>query len=171
MALPHKLKNMNMFFNGDNWQGKAEEITLPKLTRKLEAYRAGGMNGAVHVDLGLEDDALGSEFTLGGVEAKLYKEWGITTIDGTQIRFAGAYQRDDSAEVIACEVVLRGRISEIDPGSAKQGDNTQAKFSFKPTYYKLTWNGADLIEIDTVNMIEIVDGVDRLAEQRAAIGL
>lgn len=171
MALPHKLKNMNMFFNGDNWQGKAEEITLPKLTRKLEAFRAGGINGAVHVDLGLEDDALASDFTLGGVEIDLYKNWGITEIDGVPIRFAGAYQRDDNAEVIPCEVVLRGRISEIDPGSAKQGDNTQVKFSFKPTYYKLVWNGADIIEIDVVNMIEKVDGVDRLAEQRAAIGL
>lgn len=171
MALPHKLKNMNLFFNGDNWQGKAEEITLPKLTRKIEAYRAGGMNGAAHVDLGLEDDALGMEMTLGGVEAQLYKQWGIAEIDGVPLRFAGAYQRDDTGEVTACEVVVRGRLSEIDPGSAKQGDNTQVKFSFKPTYYRLVWNGADLIEIDVVNMVEKVDGVDRLAEQRAAIGL
>ncbi|HCT8190550.1 phage major tail tube protein [Morganella morganii] len=171
MALPHKLKNMNLFFNGDNWQGKAEEITLPKLTRKLEAYRAGGMNGAAHVDLGLEDDALGMEMTLGGMEAQLYKQWGIAEIDGVPLRFAGAYQRDDTGEVTACEVVVRGRLSEIDPGSAKQGDNTQVKFSFKPTYYRLVWNGADLIEIDVVNMVEKVDGVDRLAEQRAAIGL
>lgn len=171
MALPHKLKNMNLFFNGDNWQGKAEEITLPKLTRKLEAYRAGGMNGAAHVDLGLEDDALGMEMTLGGMEAQLYKQWGIAEIDGVPLRFAGAYQRDDTGEVTACEVVVRGRLSEIDPGSAKQGDNTQVKFSFKPTYYRLVWNGADLIEIDVINMVEKVDGVDRLSEQRAAIGL
>lgn len=171
MALPHKLKNMNLFFNGDNWQGKAEEITLPKLTRKLEAYRAGGMNGAAHVDLGLEDDALGMEMTLGGMEAQLYKQWGIAEIDGVPLRFAGAYRRDDTGETIACEVVVRGRLSEIDPGSAKQGDNTQVKFSFKPTYYRLVWNGADLIEIDVINMVEKVDGKDRLAEQRAAIGL
>ncbi|MEM8060257.1 phage major tail tube protein [Morganella morganii subsp. sibonii] len=171
MALPHKLKNMNLFFDGDNWQGKAEEITLPKLTRKLEAYRAGGMNGAAHVDFGLEDDALGMEITLGGMEAQIYKQWGIANIDGVPLRFAGAYQRDDTGEVTACEVVVRGRLSEIDPGSAKQGDNTQVKFSFKPTYYRLVWNGADLIEIDVVNMVEKVDGVDRLSEQRAAIGL
>ena len=162
---------MNLFFNGDNWQGKAEEITLPKLTRKLEAYRAGGMNGAAHVDLGLEDDALGMEITLGGMEAQLYKQWGIAEIDGVPLRFSGAYQRDDTGETIACEVVVRGRLSEIDPGSAKQGDNTQVKFSFKPTYYRLVWAGADLIEIDVINMVEKVDGKDRLAEQRAAIGL
>ena len=162
---------MNLFFDGDNWQGLAEEITLPKITRKMEAWRGGGMNGAAHIDLGLEDDALGMEVTLGGTEARLYKKWGIAGIDGVQLRFAGAYQRDDTAEVTACEVVVRGRISEIDPGSAKPGDNTQVKFSFKPAYYKLVWDGVDLIEIDVINMIEKVGGIDRLAEQRAAIGL
>ncbi|MDL4385841.1 phage major tail tube protein [Citrobacter braakii] len=171
MALPRKLKNMNLFFDGDNWQGLAEEITLPKITRKMEAYRGGGMNGAAQIDMGLDDGALDMEVTLGGMEAQIYKQWGVAEIDKVQLRFAGAYQRDDTGDVTACEVVVRGRLSEIDPGSAKQGDNTQVKFSFKPTYYKLVWDGADLIEIDVVNMVEKVDGKDRLAEQRAAVGL
>ena len=38
------------------------------------------------------------------------------------------------------------------------------------SYYKLTINGATGIEIDLQNMVEIVNGVDRLAEQRRAIG-
>ncbi|MFL7985020.1 phage major tail tube protein, partial [Xanthomonas vasicola] len=37
-------------------------------------------------------------------------------------------------------------------------------------YYKLTINGATVIEIDLVNMTEIVNGVDLLAAQRRAIG-
>ncbi|MGJ0639506.1 phage major tail tube protein, partial [Xenorhabdus bovienii] len=39
------------------------------------------------------------------------------------------------------------------------------------TYYKLTWDGEVMIEIDTVNMVEIVGGVDRLEAHRRAIGL
>jgi len=66
---------------------------------------------------------------------------------------------------------MRGRFSEFDFGNYKQGDNTQTKLSAKNTYYKLTMDGAVLLEIDVVNMIEIVDGVDRLAEHRRAIGL
>ena len=37
--------------------------------------------------------------------------------------------------------------------------------------FKLTIDGKELIEIDTVNMVEIVNGVDRLAEHRTALGL
>lgn len=171
MALPRKLKSMNLFVDGDNWQGIAEEITLPKITRKLETYRGAGMQGAVNIRMGLDDGALDSEITLGGIEAKIYKQWGISEVDGVMLRFAGAYQREDTGETNACEIVLRGFLSEIDAGNAKQGENTQVKFSFKSTYYKLIWDGSPLVEIDIINMIEIVDGVDRLAEQRAAIGL
>ena len=43
MALPRKLKRLNVFLNGDNWVGEAEDFTPAKLTRKFEAYRGGGM--------------------------------------------------------------------------------------------------------------------------------
>ncbi|HFF1652816.1 TPA: phage major tail tube protein [Providencia rettgeri] len=171
MALPRKLKNMNLFNDGQSYLGRVEEMTLPKITRKFEEYRGGGMNGAVKVDMGLEADALSSEITFGGLEAQLYKQWGVTQIDGVMLRFNGAYQREDTAEVTAVEVVLRGRFSEIDSGNGKAGENTQVKAPFNATYYKLIWDGETLIEIDLLNMIENVDGVDRLAEQRAALGL
>lgn len=32
-------------------------------------------------------------------------------------------------------------------------------------------NGTVLLELDPVNLVEMVDGVDRLAETRAALGL
>lgn len=58
MAMPRKLKLMNVFLNGYSYQGVAKSVTLPKLTRKLENYRGAGMNGSAPVDLGLDDDAL-----------------------------------------------------------------------------------------------------------------
>lgn len=66
MAMPRKLKYMNVFLNGYSYQGVATSVTLPKLTRKLENYRGAGMNGSAPVDLGLDDDALSMEWSLGG---------------------------------------------------------------------------------------------------------
>ncbi|VGI49098.1 phage major tail tube protein [Klebsiella quasipneumoniae] len=37
--------------------------------------------------------------------------------------------------------------------------------------YKLTMNGKELVEIDVLNMIEKVNGVDRLDQHRRNIGL
>lgn len=171
MALPRKLKYLNLFNEGNNYQGVVESLTLPKLTRKLENYRGGGMNGSAAIDLGLDDDALSFEWTLGGTESQVYKQLGVAKVDGVMLRFAGSIQRDDTAEVQAVEVVMRGRHKEIDTGEYKQGDSSTSKISSQCTYYKLTIAGEVLVEIDTVNMVEVIAGEDRLAEHRRAIGL
>ena len=77
----------------------------------------------------------------------------------------------DTGEIIAVEVVMRGRHKEIDGGENKQGENTSTKLSTVCTYYRLTIDGSDVIEIDTVNMVEKVNGADRLEQHRRAIGL
>ena len=169
MALPRKLKNMNLFNDGVSFVGVATEVVLPTLTRKLEEYRGAGMNGPVDVDLGMEK--LTVEHTYGGIVRELFTQFGITRADGVLLRFAGAYQRDDSGQVDAVEVVVRGRHEEIDPGKAKPGDGTEFKFKTACSYYKLSINGEVLVEIDMLNMVENIGGEDRLADQRAAIGL
>ena len=59
----------------------------------------------------------------------------------------------------------------IDFGSASAGEDTEFSCTTACSYYKLTINGETLIEIDLVNMVENIGGVDRLAEQRRAIGV
>ena len=171
MALPRKLKHLNMFNAGNNWQGLAESVTLPKYTRKFEKYRGGGMAGAVDIDMGLDDGALDTEFTCGGVEAKLFKQMGTLTVDGVQLRFTGSIQRDDTGEVQAVELVVRGRHKELDSGEWKTGESSTTKVSGTNSYAKLTINGEVLYEIDLVNMVHIVDGTDLMEAHRNALGL
>lgn len=171
MALPRKLKHLNLFNAGDNWQGLIESVTLPKVTRKFEKYRGGGMAGAVDIDMGLDDGALDTEFTCGGVEAKLFRQMGTLTVDGVQLRFTGSIQRDDTGEVQAVELVVRGRHKELDSGEWKTGESSTTKVSGTNSYAKLTINGEVLYEIDLVNMVHIVDGVDLMEAHRNALGL
>lgn len=169
MALPNKLKLMNVFEDGISYLGQATEVALPKLAIKGEDYRAGGMLGDVVVDLGLEK--LEAEFKFGGFMDAMKAKFGEAKIDGVLLRFSGAYQRDDSGEVKAVDVVMRGRYSEIDGGNSKVGDDTEETYKAALTYYKLTVDNKDLIEIDLINNVYIVNGNDRLKEHRAAIGL
>ncbi|AJC15151.1 phage major tail tube protein [Pandoraea sputorum] len=170
MALPKILKNFNVFHNGENWMGKCAEFTIPKLARKMEAIRTGGMNGEVEVDLGMEK--MESTQTYPGPMRQVYEQWGISKIDGVMLRFAGYIEDDDSeGSGDSIEVVLRGRYKEIDPGSSKAGDKSDFKPTMSVTYFKYSVNGTTVVEIDLVNFIEVVNGVDRLAEQRKAIGL
>jgi P2 family phage contractile tail tube protein len=169
MALPRKLKNFNVYYNGDNWIGLCSEVELPKLTRKTEEYRAGGMPGPVDVDLGLEKIEM--THTYGGFMREIYRQFGIPLVSGVMLRFAGAYQRDDTAAVDAVEILVRGRHTEIDPGSAKAGDDTEFKVTTAVAYLLILVNNAPEIEIDLENFREYSGGIDRLAEQRNAMGL
>ncbi|MFN7042963.1 MAG: phage major tail tube protein [Acidovorax temperans] len=169
MGLPRKIKNFATFVDGVSYAGEMPEVTLPKLARKMDDYRSGGMNAPVKADFGME--GMEAELTAAGYMSDLFKSWGTLRHDGVMLRFAGALQADDGENVDALEIVMRGRFSEIDPGSAKAGEATAIKYKAALSYYKLTINGETLIEIDAVNMIEMVNGVDRLAESRAALGI
>lgn len=167
MGFPRKLKQMALFVDG-RWVDEAAAVTLPKLNRKLEEYRGGGMNRPVKTDMGGE--ALEAEFTCAGIVRDILRGYGAS-IAGVALRFGGSYENDDTGEITSVEVVLRGRYEEIDMGEAKPGEDTELKAKMAVAYYKLIWDGRTEIEIDPINMIEIVDGFDLMAPHRAAIGL
>lgn len=171
MSMPRILKYFNIYNSGNNWRGLAETITLPKLTRKLENYRGAGMNGSAPVDLGLDDEALTVEWSIGGTETLIYEQLGSPDINEVSLRFVGAFEREDTGETNTIEVVMRGRHKEHDPGEYKQGEMTQTKVTTQCTYYKLTIDGTDIVEIDTINFVEKVAGTDRLAKFRNILGL
>jgi len=169
MGMPSKLKGFNLFQNGENFVGQIAEVTLPKLTRKMEDWQGGGMSGPIKVDFG--NEGIQMEWTAGGFMKSVLKQYGITTHDGVLLRFAGGYQAEDSTSYDSIEIVVKGRHMEIDPGTAKAKEDTSFKVTTVASYYKLSVNGEDIIELDFVNMIEKINGNDLLAALRTAIGL
>lgn len=168
MGLPAKLKNWNVFANGEDYAGVAAEITLPKLAEKVEQWRGAGMLAEVDVGMGLEKLEL--EHKYGGLVLGILRQFGAVGVGSSMIRFVGAYQEDVAGGVAAAELVVRGKHVEIDPGSAKTGDDTE--WTVKSTLVYLRWrvNGRTEVEIDVINNIFIVDGIDRMVEIRAALG-
>lgn len=167
MALPRKLKNMNLFNEGLSYLGETASVTLPKLSRKMEDWRGGGMDGTAKIDMGAE--AMEMEFSTGGPMRDVLRQFGLVGVAGTFLRFAGVYQNDASGEIDTIEVTVRGRHEEIDMGEQKVGEGGEFKVKSQIVYYRLEWNGVEEIEIDVLNMVLRVGGVDRLAEMRNAI--
>jgi P2 family phage contractile tail tube protein len=166
--IPQTLFNMNMFVDGISLQGDVPSLSLPKLTVKTEAYRAGGMDGEVDMDQGLEK--MESSFTTNGIRKQVMKFFGLS--DGTAFKsvFRGSYQEQTGAK-LGVIATIRGRLRECDPGEWKPGEKGEFKYAVSVSYYKLEIGGAVMFEIDPVNMIRIIDGVDQLAEHRENLGL
>jgi P2 family phage contractile tail tube protein len=169
MALPNILKIFNLFNDGNSLMGVAEEVSLPKLSRKMDEFQGAGM--PMPVDIDISNEKIELDWTCAGFLFDAVKQYGAAKVGANLLRFAGAYQREDTGDVDAVEIVIRGRHKELDFGNAKVGDKTQTKIKTVCSYYKLTVNGQVLIEIDALAMIFMVNGVDMLEKQRKAIGL
>lgn len=162
MSLPRKLKNMNAYVDGASYIGIITEYVEPKLALNMEEFRGGGMIGPVMLDNGLE--AMEAELTMAGHVAALVRKFGTTDVNGVRLRLVGAYQADDGSRAQAVEIYLGSRFQEIDPGTAKSGDDTEHKYKTPVAYYRRVVDGRTEIEIDMLRGVFIVDGVDRYAE-------
>ena len=94
MAFPSKLKQLMMFNNGTAFIGETVSITIPKLVRKLEDYRGGGMGRPVKVDMGGEALEMEAVYVITGIDDR----GKVFFPDGTprQIDFAIDLLRVDS---------------------------------------------------------------------------
>ncbi|PNU06465.1 phage major tail tube protein [Novosphingobium guangzhouense] len=167
MGLPRKLVNLNAHVDGVSYLGRIAEFEQPKLAIATEDWRGGGMLGGVKLDMGLEP--LEATLTFGGHERALIRYFGTTAVDGVTIRLVGAYRADDGTAAQSVEIYIGGRFTEIDEGKSKAGDGTEHKYTAPLSYYRRVVDGVTEVEIDMVNGLFIVDGIDRYAEIMAIL--
>jgi P2 family phage contractile tail tube protein len=166
--VPQTLFNTNLFIDGVNFAGDVPSLTLPKLTVKTEEYRGGGMDAAIEMDQGLEK--LEAAFSTKGIRRDAMRFFGLADLTAFNGVFRGAYkaQKGKATPVVA---TLRGALKEVDPGEWKPGGEAEYKFAVAVSYYKLEVEGRVMFEIDPLNSVRVIDGVDQLADVRAALGL
>lgn len=166
--IPQVLFNTNMFVDGVNFSGDVPELSLPKVTVKTEAYRAGGMDAEIDMDMGLEK--LECSFSTNGVRKEAMKFFGLA--DGTAFNasFRGSF-RGQKGSFVGVTATIRGMLKELDPGSWKPGDKAEFKYAVSVSYYKLEIDGSVIYELDPVNSVRAINGVDQLMQMRQQLGL
>lgn len=157
--LPKILKNFNAYVDGRGYAGRVEELTLPKLTIKTEEYLGAGMSAPIEVDMGMEK--LEMDITFAEYDPEIFKILGFTNGKEFGITIRGAMQGTGQPESIV--VYVRGFFKDMDMGSWKPAEKATLKCSISCTYFKLTINNVQLVEIDPQNMIRNVNGADQLS--------
>lgn len=166
--LPSVLKMMGVFVNGESYVGDALTVTLPKLTRKVETFTLG--SGDIELDMGQEPIVIEHTY-MGMCPPEILNGYGAPGLGREMVRWVGGYQNQDDGTNQAHEIVAVGSHKEIDPGDQKTGEKTETKVQTTCTYFKLSVNGQVRMEIDLLDQIFLVNGVDRYAELRQLVGL
>ena len=168
MAARDVRKNFNAFIDGKGYAGQVEEFNAPKLTLKTEDFRGGGMDLPVEIEFGQEK--MEADVTLLSYDRAALGRWGLG--QGTSVPFTVREElQSHDGTVTGVVHNMRGTMREIDPGTSKAGEKSTMKIAFALSYYKLTHGGVVVHEIDAINMVRIVNGVDVKAASRAALGI
>lgn len=169
MAVASKiLKNFNLYFDGNDFVGQVDEFTPPNLSIKEEDYRAGGMDAPISIDMGMEK--MDTDFTLNGYSSDVLTRFGIA--EGQTVPLVGRGALEDiNGNITAVVITMTGTIKSIESGAWKPGEKSTLKVSMNLRYYKYVMASETLHEIDVLNYIRKINGVDQLAETRTAMGI
>lgn len=161
-------KNFNLFLDGFGYAGNIEEYSPPTLSVQVEDFRAGGMDTSVALDMGMEK--MEASFKLSKIAAEALRLWGV----GAGLTFALIVRcaLEDLDGTVKAEVFTqRGTIRVVEWDTITPGAKAGISLTMDVREFAYDVDGVRIHEIDVLNMKRIVNGVDRLAQQRAAIGL
>jgi P2 family phage contractile tail tube protein len=161
-------KNFNLFLDGFGYAGNVDEYQPPALTVQVEDFRAGGMDSSVALDMGMEK--LEASFKLSKIAAEALRLWGVGAGQTFALVVRGALE-DLDGTVKAEVFIQRGTIRSIEFDAVTPGAKAGVTLTMDVREYSYSVDGVTIHDIDVLNMKRIVNGQDRLAAQRAAIGL
>lgn len=168
MPVRDVIKNLNLFVDGRGYAGQIDEYAPPDLTLLIEDYRGGGLDGPLPIEMGQE--AMETSFSLISYPANVLKLWGVAQGETVPLTARGVLESfDGGTKPLVHE--MRGLITSLQRGPWQPGQKPALNIQMRLSYYKEVIDGELIHEIDIPNMIRIVEGVDRLAAQRSALGI
>jgi len=167
----NRLTNANIYANGNNYIGRAEEITVPDIKTTTADHKALGMVGKLELPSGIDK-----------MEAKIKWNAYYEDVEATfsnpfesvkvQVRASlEKYEGEVRVDEVPVVVHLIGTPKQIPGGSFKQNDNVELETTLNVTYIKKVVNGIETLEYDVINNIFKVDGKDLLKKYRQNLGL
>lgn len=169
MAANDVLKNFALFVDGRGYAGQTEEFNPPELAIMAEAWRGAGMDGSVSLDMGM-DGVMQTTFSLLKYDRDALVQFGLAEGGQVQLTARGALESYDGT-ITSVIIKMRGKITKVARATWKPGTLSPVTFTMDLNYYYEEHGGQPVYEFDIINMVRRIDGVDRLAEMRAAMGI
>lgn len=163
--LPRQLKAFNAYIDGEGFAGRIDSATLPPLAFLFEDHRAGGMDAPKKLEMGME--TMTATLIISDYSPRVMS---LVGVDGVALVLRGAVQaQGGNAEPVV--VNMRGMLGNTEFGEWRPGTKSTKTLTYELDYFRFRQADVELAEIDIINMVRRIGGVDQLAAQRAAIGI
>ena len=152
----NRITNANIYLDGTNLLGRAEEVKLPDVSMIMQEHKALGMVGKVELPAGF--DKLEGEI-----------KWNSFYRDA-MLSAANPYRSQGLIDEIPLVTFLTIMFKKNPLGTFKQHENAEFSSSFTCTYIRQVLDGEELLQLDYLANIFRVGGVDQLTDYRINIG-
>lgn len=170
--MPELLNDFRAYFEGENDCLGLVSVKLPSIQNMTKSLDGIGLGG--EMDAPVRGHYKSFETTL---------NWRIPTDralkivggDPVALEVRGAVQNWDSGgsnyKFDSIRVVIRGRVKSFEIGTAKANETMDSNNTIETSYIKYAKNSKTILEIDKYGYKDVLNGNDRLADIRAALGL
>ena len=162
--------NANVYINGNNRLGQAQEIKLPEVEISQDEYKGLGLVGTIKLPSGVE--ALEGEITWNSFYEDAFK-MAYHPFKAVQIMVRADIQKHD-AQGLAAEVplvtILTGNFSKNPLGSYKPKERAEFASTFQAHEVRQLIDGKEVLYFNAFKNEYRVNGVDALANFRRVVG-
>ena len=160
----NKLTNANIYMNGTNLLGRAEEVQLPQIKHKMAEHKALGMVGSAEFFSGI--DKLECKIKWNALYPNVLRTCANPFL-ATMIQVRASLETYDGTGRIAevpATAFLIGTFKEFPLGNIKPHENAEYETTMAVTYAKLIVDKQEIFEIDVLHNIYKVGPLDMLTK-------
>ena len=166
-----RITDANVYVDGGSFLGRASEVTLPDIKATMASHNALGLSAKIELPTGL--DAMEMTIKLNGIYADI-ANIGANPYNTHDFQVRAAIETFGSAgrtitESLVCYIVAFAKGSPN--GSFKQHEPVDATLTLQVQAIKLEVAGSVVYDIDIINGIWLVDGIDVVGAKRAILGI
>lgn len=167
--LPDKINNFNVYDGKTKQIGVSAEITLPSFEPLTDTLNVAGMTGEIESEVIGSFGSMKIEIPFENISKDFFGFAASTNpvvIRGAMEVFNTQTQAKDTKPVV---ITIKGRTLTVNPGTLKKGGKGLPSITKEITYIKITIDGQTQVELDKLNSIFIMGGVDLLEKIRSQI--
>lgn len=168
--IPESVHSANVYTHGVRLLGTTGEVTLPNLEAMSETISGFGILGEYESPTPGHFGSLEQEIEFRTFDDGVFELLDAEDRDGIDLTLRAAQMSRASTGAIGltgAKIVMRGMLKTFGDGTVKQASPIGVKIKLELLYYKLVVAGQERIELDKLNGIYKVNGVDRLAKVRS----
>ena len=169
--IPQTLVNFRVYLDGRDLLGVAD-VELPELEAVTEEIKGAGLAGVVDTPITGHMAAMTLSLSWRTITGNVIT---LAQIKAHQLDLRGSVQVYDTAsgeyKTQAVKAVVKAIPKKTSLGKLDSGKAMETKNEFEVVYLKLSIEDSEVMEIDKLNYICKIDGVDYLEQVRGDLGL